>query len=215
MPLGGLNSERSLWKRNGLSIVGSSGTVANDDDYYYYGFSVAEDEAEDIEIIPGQVATKDVAYCLSEVRLAFNSTEPFDNPAIRFSRGEYHNIDFQGQPANYSVYVDPVYGVPNVQANASTTGHIVMCLPQGSYHLTPYITPAESSYATVSGDPIDLTIGCGQRVALDACLQMILDIPGCHNSNELSLVGSVATRCGGCQGSCRLNERHPMCRMGT
>lgn len=195
MPLGGLLSEPSLWRRENLNVSGFSGEVTDEADYYYYAFSVTDTAAPLTEIVPGQSATSDVGYCLSEVVVTFHSSEPFYNPSIRFSHGGYTNIDFRGLPASYSVYVDPVSGVPTQQANARTEGQLRMLLPQGTYHLIPYITPADSVSATVSGSPIDITVGCGERIVLDTCLQMNLVLPSCAGSGTLNLAGSVTTRC--------------------
>ena len=190
MPLGGLNGERSLWNRNILSVLGYSGEVP-EEDYFYFGFSITDTAPVNTEIIPNETATSDAAYCLSEVRIAFRSTEPFYNPNIRFSSGGFTNLDFQGKPASYSVYVDPVFGTPYSSASASTSGQVVMQLPQGTYRLTPYVTPADSSSATVSGSPIDLVVGCGQRISIEECLRVELDSLPCAQAGPITVSGSV------------------------
>jgi hypothetical protein len=191
LALGGLNGERSLWNRNYLSLVATSGTVDNDNNYYYYGLSITDTTAPDTEIVPNQAVTSDVAYCFSEVNITFRSTEPFYNPNIRFSYGGFTNIDFQGRPVSYSVYVDPAVGVPSAQANAATEGHVLMYLPQGSYHLTPYVTPADSTFASVSGDAIDITVGCGERIGVAQCLQVELAPIDCAGADPIHAVGTV------------------------
>ena len=190
MPLGGLNGERTLWNRNILSVLGYSG-AGPEEDYFYFAFSVTDTAPVNTEIIPNETATSDVAYCLSEVRIAFRSTEPFYNPSVRFSSGGFTNLDFQGKPASYSVYVDPVYGTPYSPASASTSGQVVMQLPQGTYRLTPYITPADSSSATISGSPIDLVVGCGQRISIEECLRVELDSLPCAQAGPITVSGSV------------------------
>ena len=35
---------------------------------------MSEDDTSDVEIVPGQPATHDVAYCMSEVKVVFHST---------------------------------------------------------------------------------------------------------------------------------------------
>ncbi len=190
MPLGGLNGERTLWSRNVLSVLGYSGDVA-DEDYYYYGFSVTDTAPAKTEIVPSETTTSDVAYCLSEVRIVFRSTEPFYNPNIRFSSGGFTNVDFRGAAASYSVYVDPVFGTPNSPASAATNGQVVMQLPQGTYRLTPYITPADATSATVSGNPIDLVVGCGQRISIEECLRVELNSLPCAQPGPIMVTGSV------------------------
>ena len=186
LALGGLNSEPSLWSRNYLNVAAFSGAIDNDNDYYYYNFSIADTAAPETEIIPKQAATSDIAYCLSEVCITFRSTEPFYNPNIRFSSGGFTNIDFQGNPASYSVYVDPVYGIPNTQDKAATSGQLVMYLPQGTYHLTPYITPSNSVSATVGGDAIDVTVGCGERICVAPRLQVNLAVAACAGTAHVT-----------------------------
>src|SRR5882672_1834470 len=191
LALGGLNGERSLWNRNYLNLTATSGTVENENDYYYYGLSITDTAAPETEIVPGQAVTSDVAYCFSEVCITFRSTEPFYNPNIRFSYGGFTNIDFQGRSVSYSVYVDPAFGVPNIQANAATEGHVLMYLPQGSYHLTPYVTPADSTFASVSGDAIDITVGCGERIGVSQCLQVELAPVDCAGADPVHAAGTV------------------------
>ena len=186
LALGGLNSEPSLWSRNYLNVTAFSGAIDNDNDYYYYNFSITDTAAPETEITPTQPTTSDIAYCLSEVCITFRSTEPFYSPNIRFSYGGFTNIDFQGNPASYSVYLDPAYGIPIAQDKAATNGQVVMYLPQGSYHLTPYITPSNSVAATVSGDAIDLTVGCGERICVAPRLQVTLAASACADRAHIT-----------------------------
>src|ERR1039457_708252 len=112
--LGGLNSESSIWKQKyfNLTLVSSS-TVTNDDDYFSNVLSVSEDDTNDVEIVPGQPVTHDVAYCLSEVKVVFHSTSgTFYQPNIRASSGSFAGADFLGRDANYSVNVQGMYGTP-------------------------------------------------------------------------------------------------------
>lgn len=191
LALGGLNGESTLWHPTYVNIAAYNNVVEDEEDYYYFGMTITETAPPDVQIDPGEVVTNDLAYCFSEVRIAFRSTEPFYSPSIRFSHGGFTNIDFQGKPANYSVYVDPVYGLPVYQMDASTSGVVVMYLPQGSYRLTPYITPAHSQSATVSGNPIEVTVGCGQRISIEECLRLELDRLPCAQPGPTIVSGSV------------------------
>ncbi|MBI3867308.1 MAG: M4 family metallopeptidase [Verrucomicrobia bacterium] len=193
IPLGGLLGEAGIWKRQYVNVSAFSPPEA--ETQRYWAFSITDTAAPLIQINPGEVTPNDAAYCLSEVRIVFHSAEPFYNPSIRFSYGGFTNVDFQGNAASYSVYVDPVFGSPSSPATASTLGELRMYLPQGAYHLIPYITPADSTSATVSGSPLDITVGCGETVTLDTCLQMTLEIPTCHRPNEVTLTGAVSTLC--------------------
>ena len=191
LALGGLLSEPSLWKRTSLTVNTTSEPGVDDRDYYSSTFTITDTSAPEVEIDPAQAVTQDVAYCLSEVCISFRSTEPFYNPNIRFSSGGFTNTDFQGHEASYSVYVDPAFGAPTTEAAASTTGQVLLYLPEGSYRLTPYIQPSNSLYATVSGDPIDLKVGCGQRICIDRRLQLNATLPTCALDGSAHVTGTI------------------------
>ena len=194
MALGGLKSERSLWKPTYLSLALVSPAGAPESDYYYNSLSVADRRENVKEIVPGEAAAHDVAYCFSEVRVVFRSTGgKFYNPQVRFSTGTFTGTDFQGQPADYSAYLDIAAGTPTAQADAANVGVVVMYLPQGTYRLSPSVTPAESTFALTGLEPIDLTVGCGQRIEIEQCLRVELAAPACVNTGSVTLNGSVRT----------------------
>ena len=189
--LGGLLSESSIWKQKYFNLTLSSGAVTNDDDYFYNVLSVSEDDTNDVEIVPGQPATHDVAYCLSEVKVVFHSTSgTFYQPNIRASSGSFTGADFLGRDANYDVNVQAMYGTPLSSDTASNIGQVVMYLPQGTYQLQPSVTPAGGN-AQAGIEPIDVTVGCGQRLTLEPCLQLSLNAPDCTNSQKVHITGSV------------------------
>jgi len=66
-----------------------------------------------------------------------------------------------------------------------------MVLPQGIYHLTPSVTPADTIYGQVGLPAIDVTVGCGQRINLQPCLQLVLDSPLCSATLAMPIVGHV------------------------
>jgi hypothetical protein len=187
--LGGLNSERSIWKQKYLNVVLSSGTVTNDDDYFYNAFSISELDTNDVEIIPTQPTAHDVAYCLSEVKVVFRTTSgTFYSPNFRNSAGTFTGTDFQGRTANYRVDVGPMYGTPSTIGAATNIGQVVMYLPEGTYTLYPYVSANGSDTGL---QPIDVTVGCGQQISLEPCLQLILNAPDCTNSPSVHITGSV------------------------
>ena len=191
LALGGLNSESSIWKQKYFNLVLSSGAVTNDNDYFYNVFYVSEDSTNDVEIIPGQPTTHDVAYCLSEVKVVFRATSgTFYGPNIRFSSGSFTGTDFLGRAADYSVNLQASYGTPLSSATASNIGQVVMYLPQGTYYLNPSVTPAGSS-AQTGLEPLAVTVGCGQRITFEPCLQLSLNAPDCTNSPAVHVTGSV------------------------
>ncbi len=194
LALGGLKSEASIWKQKYFNLTLSSGTVTNDNDYFYNVLYVSEDDSNDVEIIPGQPTTHDVAYCLSEVKVVFHSTAgTFYSPTIHSGSGSFTGTDFLGRDANYTVNAQAMYGTPQSSATASNIGQVVMYLPQGTYQLLPSVTPGGSAQAGL--EPLDVTVGCGQRLTLEPCLQLSLDAPDCTNSQTVHVTGTVRS-CG-------------------
>jgi hypothetical protein len=188
--LGGLNSEPSAWKQKYLNVTLASGTVTNDNDYYYNVFHVSEDSTNDVEIVATQAVTNDVDYCMSEVKVVFHSTSgTFYNPNIRPSSGSFTGTDFLGRAANYTVTIDAMYGTPSSSVTASNNGQVVMYLPQSTYRLYPSVT--ESGYAQTGLAPLDITVGCGQRIAIEPCLQLTLNAPDCSHTRTANITGSV------------------------
>ena len=189
--LGGLNSESSIWKQKYFNLTLSSGAVTNDNDYFANVLYVSEDDTNDVEIVPGQPTTHDVTYCLSEVKVVFHSTSgTFYQPNIRASSGSFTGTDFLGRAADYSVNVQAMYGTPQSSATASNIGQVVMYLPQGTYQLQPSVTPAGGN-AQAGLAPLDVTVGCGQRITFEPCLQLSLNAPDCTNSQTVHITGSV------------------------
>lgn len=191
LALGGLRGEASVWKQDVLALSLSSGTVTNDADYYYNVLEMVDQRTNDTTILPQQAATSDIAYCFGEVKLVYRTTAGvFYNPAVLSSVGSYVGTDFQGQPANYSVYVEPAYGVPNTPGTATNQGQVVMYLPQGSYTLQPSVQPGTSTYGLTGLLPIDVTVGCGGRILLEPCLQVTLNPTLATNATAV-ITGSV------------------------
>jgi hypothetical protein len=191
LALGGLKGERSLWQRDNLQLTLYSGTTTNDNDYYYNVLDITEATPGPMELIPGQPATSDIGYCFSEVKIVFRTTSgTFYAPQVRFSNGTFTNTDFQGRQANYNVQLEAASGPPLSSSTASNVGQVVMYLPQGSYRLYPSVTPADTLYALAGLEPLDVTVGCGQQLAFEPCLQVSLNPPAC-SSPIVAISGSV------------------------
>ncbi|HTY87080.1 MAG TPA: HYR domain-containing protein [Candidatus Acidoferrum sp.] len=192
LALGGLLSESSIWKQKYFNLtLLSSPAITNDADYFYNVLSISEDDTNDVEIVPGQAVAHDVAYCMSEVKVVFRSTSgTFYQPNIRFASGSFTGTDFLGRAADYDVEIEAVYGTPLSSATASNIGQVVMYLPQGAYHLNPSVTPAGGN-AQAGLEPLDITVGCGQTIALEPCLQLSLDAPSCANTRSVNVSGAV------------------------
>ncbi|HVM48007.1 MAG TPA: HYR domain-containing protein [Candidatus Acidoferrum sp.] len=191
LALGGLSGQNSLWRQSDLSLTLYSGGVTNDDDYYFNVMDIAEGRPNEVEIVPGQPAPSDIGYCFSEVKIVFRSTSgTFYGPQVRFSYGSFTNTDFQGHQANYTVGLEVAAGTPLYSSTASNIGQVVMYLPQGTYQLNPSVIPADTAYALAGLKPLDLTVGCGQQIAIEPCLQLNLDAPAC-SSPTVHITGSV------------------------
>ena len=193
LALGGLKGERSIWKQKYFSVtLGSSSTITNDNDYFYNVFYMTDNTTNDVEVVPGQPVTNDVNYCMSEVKIVFRSTTgTFYNPNVRGSSGTFYGTNFLGQPADYSVGLQAMYGTPNSPATATNIGQVVMYLPEGTYTLNPSVTPASGAYSVAGLAPIAITVGCGQVIAIEPCLQVTLNAPDCSNTRLVHITGSV------------------------
>ncbi len=166
--------------------------MTNDDDYFFNVYSINDRRTNHQEIVATQSVTKDVGYCFSEVLIRFRSTNgTFYSPAVRSSYGTFVGTDFQGLPADYQVGIGLVSGTPLYLSTATNEGQIVMLLPQGDYTLYPSVTPGSGSYGTTGLRPIDISVGCGQRIAIEPCLQIKLEIPRCSSASSLVLTGAV------------------------
>lgn len=189
--LGGLGSEASIWKPGSFSFTLLSEAGAANSNYFYNGSSITDRRTNDFEIVASEAATNDLAYCFSEVRIVFRSSDgAFYNPQVRFSSGSFVGTDFQGRAADYSVYVD-TFGAPYTVAEATNVGQVTLLLPQGTYLLTPSVTPADSTSGTTGLEPINLTVGCGQRLSVEECLRVQLNPPPCANAGPFAVSGSV------------------------
>jgi len=68
-------------------------------------------------------------------------------------------------------------------------------LPQGTYTLNPRVfsVNANGGYDDTGLPPITLTVGCQQRVLIDQCLQVNLNLPSCANTSPYLVAGSVTS----------------------
>jgi hypothetical protein len=163
--LAGLNSQPGLWSPKYLNLVMSHPGGLSASDYYSSSLAITDRRGLELPIVSGQAVTQDVAYCFSEVRVFLSSTlGPFYAPEVRASSGSFTNTDFWGDSANYGVVVSTAAGTPLRAADASTRGEIVLYLPQGIYRLLPSVIYANSNQGRTGLAPIDLTVGCQERI---------------------------------------------------
>lgn len=174
--LGGLNSQPSLWSPKFLNLVMSSKSGLADSNYYSTSLAITDRRNPDVTIVPGQATEHDLAYCFSEVRVVFRSAAgKFHSPDVRVTAGGYVGPDFLGRSVDYGVTVSSAAGLPNRAADATNRGEVVLYLPQGSYRLLPSVVPAGSSQGRTGLAPIDISVGCQQRLSVEECLR--IEIP--------------------------------------
>jgi hypothetical protein len=197
--LGGLGGERSIWRPDYLGLqFGNNVSLTNPSTYVVNIAGITDRRGPEVEVVPSQAVTNNRAYCFSEVCLRFRSTTgTFFNPRVRFSSGSYTGTDFQGNPADYGVYLDAAFGTPAYQHEAANNGLVVMYVPQGTYTMYPYLSTENpgGGFSETQLPAVELTVGCAQRICLEQCLQLNLNAPECSNTRLVPITGSVRS-CG-------------------
>jgi hypothetical protein len=77
---------------------------------------------------------------------------------------------------------------------AQPFGQVTMALPQGAYQIQPGATVVlpDGTQSTATFQPIQLSLGCGQRVSLVPGLAVSLDqLPGCAGAAAVVISGQV------------------------
>jgi hypothetical protein len=190
LALGGLQGERSLWHPDYFVLwLENAGWTGIGDDYDGY-LEINDRSSSQIEVVPGQPVTNDVAYGFSEVIVRiFSPSGNFTRPSVAF-QGGLAGTNFLGQQAYYYVQYDIAHGTPYYQP--TNLAQVRVLVPEGTYTLNPYV---QVNGGNVGLAPIDLTLGTGQRLDLGNCLRLDLPIPTHSPSNVLTLAGSVLTGC--------------------
>src|ERR1035441_7009302 len=196
--VGGLASENSVWRFNGLTLLMLNEASADEESYFLESLGLHDNRTNDVEVAPSQHYTNDVGYCFGEVSVRFRSTAGrFYSPrvgVIESAPGTFSGTDFQGH-ANYEVYPVNAYGTPLGIGTATNTGLVRLLLPQGSYTLNPrgFFVNTNGGGDDTGLPPITVTVGCQQRILIDQCLQLNLNLPACVNSNPYFVAGSVTS----------------------
>lgn len=165
--LGGLGSQPGLWNLKYLNLILSHPAGLSASNYYSANLTITNRRNDEILVSTDQIVSRDVGYCFGEVRLVIQSTAgPFYSPEVRASTGGFVGTDFRGQPADYGVTLTSAAGTPNRATAAGTRGEVVMYLPQGTYRLFPSVIYAGSSQGRTGLTPIDVTVGCQERIVL-------------------------------------------------
>jgi hypothetical protein len=190
LALGGLQGERSLWQPYYFALwLENAGWTGVGDDYDGY-LEINDRSSRQIEVVPGQPVTNDVAYGFSEVIVRiFSPSGNFTRPSVVF-QGGLTGTNFLGQQANYYVQYDIAHGTPYYQP--TNLAQVRVLVPEGVYTLNPSV---QVNGGSIGLAPIALTLGAGQRLDLGNCLRLDLVIPTHVTSNQLSLAGSVLTGC--------------------
>ncbi len=191
--LGGINGESSLWNTGALSLV------FRDDlwdplNYQYSWMYLTDRDVGEQEFHPGEALQVDFDYCMSEVNLSFHSLSgAFYSPKTQGS-GRFQGTDFEGVAVDQTTWLSFAYGSPSTSTSASNTGLVAMCLPQGSYTLTPTVTAINPNGSTSNTElpPVTVEVGCRQVIELTPELQVNLaELPQCTLEGNRQLVGSV------------------------
>lgn len=172
--LGGLGSQPTYWLPRVLNLRWSHPAGPTAPDYYDNSLTLTNRSAVEELIIPSQVITRHISYCFSEVRLVIQSAaRAFYSPEVRASSGSFVGNDYRGQPANYAVLVNIASGTPQRAGDAANRGEIVMHLPQGTYRLFPSVIYAGNNQGRTGLEPVDVTVGCGERILIGDALHQI------------------------------------------
>ncbi len=152
-------------------------------------------------IVPGQSARLDSDYCFNEMQIDYTTTlGTFYNPWADVS-GSFNGQDWEGRQKSYSVSGN-FYGTPYVSGYANPTsyaqpsGSIYLSLPQGNYTLRPganMVLPS-GQVNTASFAPIQVTLGCGQRLKVVPPLTVAISpLAGCADSGTVPVSGVVTS----------------------
>jgi len=159
----------------------------------------------------GETVTQHHHYCLNDVVVRLEAAAGYQLVQPKISQGGgYDGVGYEGTNSDYGAsgefYGHPFVGAGNGQSqpyldNRADEGWVGFSVPQGTYHLLPSATIVDASLSLSSGNfvAIDLTVGCGQRVALSPELGISLDAhAGCVDAATLAttLSGRVTSQGG-------------------
>ena len=191
LALGGLQGERSIWRPADLGLLVESPTWSDAPEDYAMSFNVQHLTTAEIEVVPGQSATKDLAYGFGEVIVRiYSPSATFSQPRLLFSGG-LTGTNFLGQSVDYQV--NSVYALGTPFNHETNHALVRLLLPEGSYTLSPSITVGGGLIGLTQ---IPITVAAGQRIDVGTCLRLDLTLPAHCSSNQVLLAGSVLTQCG-------------------
>ena len=185
--LAGLNGESSVWRPDSLGVRLNAGSPTDPANYVSQDMSLIDHRISEEVIVPGEHIRIDRQYRFGQVCLRFRSTgEPFWNPRLW--------LYSSGTGAGYEVTSIVAYGTPNSSDAAADHGTMVLYLPEGTYHLVPFISTANRlDYLQL--EPFDLDVRALQQQCVTPCLRVDFDLPQCTTVPQLNLKGLVHTFC--------------------
>ena len=180
LPLGGLYSQPSIWRKNGAAVVIYQ-DATNGQPYINQVSGAIDGMNDNVTISAGQVLSNrlDFGYALSEVRLQVKSSSGvFYHPRVQFSSGTFYGPNFIGELDYYQFSLEVAHGSPTYPTNH---GLVVMYLAQGDYVLNPYVTSVNPDNSTTDTalQPVSVHVGRSQRITVDPPLQVQLNTPNC------------------------------------
>lgn len=195
MALGGLLQEATRWRTGTFHAAFQRQSTPESPLTYQSSWVTIRDQRASavVDVLPGQRTEQPIHHCLGQLNLAyFSSGAQFFNPRASGS-GRLVGTDFEGNDANYSVSLN-AYGTPLSNA-PGTEGMVVMCLPEGSYDITPVVTTINPSGTTSNTELpplLDVEVGCREVKTITPELSMDLAAtPVCTSDTTLALTGSV------------------------
>jgi HYR domain len=195
LPLGGLSSQPSVWKRSALNYRIEEGTAADPEHYVVMDTTINCQDTNKVTINAGEVLSNrvDFSFGMGEVRLSVLSTgSQFRNPEIYndYNVAQFSGTNFLGGFDSYNVTMSYALGTPSYFTNQ---GLIVMYLPQGAYSLSPTLESLnpDGSTSTTQLQPVNFTVGVGQRISLQSDLQVQLIAPNCAGAATVPISGQV------------------------
>jgi hypothetical protein len=150
-------------------------------------------------LAPEERARVDHQYCFNEMQLDYSTTlGTFFNPWADVS-GSFSGRDWLGRTTSYSVNgtfsgIPAVRGYGNPASYAQANGSIYLSLPQGTYTLRPgaNMVNAAGQVNTANFAPINVTLGCGQRLKVVPPLTVAISpLSGCATSASVPVSGVV------------------------
>ncbi|HYO59927.1 hypothetical protein, partial [Archangium sp.] len=172
---------------------------------YRHGWlDLAQKKSPSALLGPGQQHRVDHEYCFNEVQLEYSTAgQRFFNPSVEVS-GKFKGTDWRSVAADYTVSgtmwgIPAAVGIPEAEAitYAGSSGSVRLALPQGDYTLTPGASLVNGSgkVNTATFQPVQFTLGCGQRLKLVPPLSVNLHPqPSCATSGSVTVSGVVKSR---------------------